>query len=507
MPINRIPMRLLTDLLPVRQCLLLVLPVIFLLPTLPVQGNGFEEPSLASRLETHVAVLSADSMEGRGLGTEGKILAKRYIAEQFRQAGIKPMGEDFLHHLRLRVGLAWVPAANVVGFLPGSDPALKDEYIVLGAHYDHLGYTYRDDERVVYPGADDNASGTAAVIELARHFAQNREAIGRSIVFIAFDGEESGLLGARKFVEDEGPADTLQIRLMFSLDMVGMYAANRGVHLLGMGTLDEGPAIADKLASGMGVSVRRMGSEIPSRTDTQPFGARGIPSVHVFTGSKSPYHKPEDTYDLLDYEGMARVMTFLMALVSDLSFRPSLEPSRYFASLQNPRGVRFIPGFVAHIGTSNHVFPDEYFSANSAFAFGAGLFMELQVGQKFSLQPEVLYDLNASKAIGGTYRRHSVTLPVNLNYNLVGGPREFFRMYPFVGGYYRHSFSGSDGELDLDLGDLHPAGEWGLNFGFGIEAMGIRLAYTWRTGLSDISSTPERPTRMNGSYLSLGFRF
>lgn len=468
---------------------------------------GNDLTSLAARLEAHLATLTADSMEGRGLGTDGKILAKRYIAEQFRLAGIEPLGEDFLQHLDLRVGVARVPATNVVGYLEGSDPVLKDEYIVLGAHYDHLGYDYRDGERVLFPGADDNASGTAAVIELARHFAQNRDAIGRSIVFIAFDGEESGLLGARKFVEDNGTIGTEQIKLMFSLDMVGMYEANRGVSLLGMGTLHGGSDLAQRLASAQGVSIRRMTKDLPIRTDTGPFGELGIPSVHVFTGTNSPYHRPEDTYDLLDYEGMARITTYLKALVSEMSLQPELQPSRRFVAMQNPRRVYFDAGFIAHLGGAKHVFPDEYYKARPVFAFATGLYLEMHVGRRLSVQPEVLYDFNGSKSPAGTYRRHSVTIPVNLNYKLVSGPGGFFRLFPFAGGYYRHSFSGKDGELDFDFDGLHPAGEWGLNFGAGLEVMRVRAAYTWRVGLSDISAVPERPAMTRGHYLTMGFRF
>lgn len=487
--------------------LLVLFPVLFFLPQPPAIANEPAASSLADRLETHVAVLSADSMEGRGLGTGGKVLVKQYIAEQFRLAGIKPVGEDFLHHLSLRVGVARVPAANVVGYLQGSDPVLKDEFIVLGAHYDHLGYDYRDGERVIFPGADDNASGTAAVIELARHFAQNRDAIGRSIVFVAFDGEESGLLGARKFVEENGVIGAEQIKLMFSLDMVGMYAANRGVSLLGMGTLHGGPTLAQSLAAAQGVSIRRMTKDLPIRTDTGPFGEIGIPSVHVFTGTNSPYHQPEDTYDLLDYEGMARITTYLKAMVSELSFQPELQPSRRFAGMLDPGGVYFDAGFVALLGSSGHLFPDEFFTADPAFAFGAGLFLEMHFGRRFSLQPEVLYDMNGSKSAAGTFRRHSVTIPVNLNYKLVTGPGGFFRFYPFAGGYYRHSFSGKDGDVELDFDGLHPAGEWGVNVGAGLEVMGIRIAYTWRSGLSDISVDPERTVRTRGRYVTMGFRF
>ncbi len=463
--------------------------------------------TLALRLQNHVAVLSADSMEGRGLGTAGKIRAKHYIADQFRSIGLETFGEDHFHHFDLRIGLAWVPGTNVVGYLRGSDPSLRDEYIVLGAHYDHLGYVYRDGERVLFPGADDNASGTAAIIELARFFKTNPGLAGRSIVFIAFDAEESGLLGASKFVEGNGVFNVEQARIMFSLDMIGMYSSNKGLEMTGIGMLEGGEVLAEAVAEAHGVRLRDTSANLAFRTDTRPFGNLGIPAVHVFTGLESPYHKPEDTYDLLDYEGMALITSYMKTLVAELSIVPELNPSPRVARMDHPLALRFSYGPLAHVGSAHHVYPDDFFSANNVFSFSAGLFWQLQVGKRFSFQSEVLYDYNGSKSAAGTYRRHAVTLPAFVGYCLIGDPGGMVRVYPLAGAFYRHTFSGSDGDDGLDLGGLDPEWDWGFNVGFGVDVMMVHVAYTWRRGMTDFSAGAGSERFDNGRFLTVGYRF
>lgn len=465
------------------------------------------EPSLADRLQKHVAILSSDSLEGRGLGTAGKILARDYIADHFRSFGLQPVNEDYFQHLDLRIGLARVPGTNVIGYLPGSDTALGGEYIVLGAHYDHLGYEYRNGERVIYPGADDNASGTAVMIEMARYFSENKEILGRSIIFIAFDAEESGLIGAQRFIGDNEVFDKESIKAMFSLDMVGMYEDNNGLNLLGIGTLEGGHDLARDVAEAEDIRLQRTTHDIEPRTDTRPFGNVGIPSIAAFTGRKSPYHKPEDTHDLLDYDGMARITGYLQALVTEMSMLPELFPSKRFARLQRPYALRFNAGVLGHIGSTHHVYPDEFFRARNVFAFSTGLFVQMHVGPKVSLQPEILYDYNGSQSAKGTYRRHSITIPVNLNVYIAGDPGGMIRAYPIAGGYFRLNMAGKDGDANLDFGTQHPGHEWGVNAGFGLEIMKVHVAYTWRRGLTNIS--PENDGRVFdiGRYLRIGYRF
>ncbi len=482
-------------------------PILFLF-FLPVASAAQSpEPSIASRLEKHVAILASDSLEGRGLGTEGKLKARDYIAEHFQSFGLQPVNEDYFQNLDLRIGLARVPGTNVIGYLPGSDAALRGEYIVLGAHYDHLGYEYQNDERVIYPGADDNASGTAVLIEMARYFSKNQETIGRSIIFIAFDAEESGLMGSQKFIGDNEVFDTEDIKTMFSLDMVGMYEANNGLNLLGIGTLDGGDVLAREVAEAEGIRLKRTTDDIEPRTDTRPFGNEGIPAIAAFTGTKSPYHKPEDTYDLLDYEGMARITEYLQALVTKMSVLPELSPSHRFARLQQPYALRFNAGVLGHIGGTHHRYPDEFFRANNVFAFSAGLFIQMHVGRTFSLQPEILYDYNGSQSAEGTYRRHSITFPVNLNYYIAGNPGGMFRAYPIAGGYFRFNMAGKDGDADLNFDTLHPGQEWGINAGFGLEIMKVHVAYIWQRGLTNISAIPDTNMFNIGRYLKIGYSF
>ncbi len=484
----------------------LTLSIFVILIIISPAASSAGEIHLAGRLEGHVSFLAADSLEGRGLGTRGKILAKEYIAAQFAQAGLIPYGDDYYQHLDLRIGLARVPASNVIGYLPATDARFKDQYILIGAHYDHLGYDYTEGERVIFPGADDNASGTAVMLELARYFASDASARGRGLIFIAFDAEESGLLGAQRFIEDNTVFALDEIQLMFSLDMLGMYEANRGVHLLGMGTLDGGKEVARRVASAGDISLRRLTSEVAMRTDTWPFGQEGIPSVHAFTGTRSPYHKPTDTYDLLDYEGMARITLYLQDLVTDLSKQESLNPSSELESLQDPSGLRLTAGAMLHLGGSHHRYPDEFFRAGNVFAGGMGFFLKLQTGHRLAFQPELLYDYNGSKSPEGTYRRHSLTVPFNVHFTLGGDPMQMVRLYPIAGAYYSYHFSGSDGDADLGFGDLHPDHEWGISAGFGLEVMRFQIGYTWRRGLTGLSPTDETDIFSTGRYFSIGYR-
>ena len=463
--------------------------------------------TLPGRLKRHVVTLTSDEMEGRGLGTKGKLLAKNYIADNFRDIGLTTFDglDEYFQHFELRIGLAIVKATNVVGFLEGSDPALKDEYIVIGAHYDHLGYRPVNG-RVVYPGADDNASGTAMLIELASFFAENPQMMGRSIIFIAFDAEESGLHGSEWFISGNKVVGRENVKLMFSLDMVGMLEANRGVDLRGISTLENGTGLAEKMASAQNLTIRRTTADLPVRTDTYPFGLAGIPSVHVFTGMESPYHSPEDTWDLLDYRGMARITLFMFSFVSRLSGLPELNPSRRFARLQHPWALRSNMGLIGLAGSTYHEYPDDFFRANNVFAFSSGIFFQMHFGYRLTLQQDAMFDYNGSRSPEGTFRRSSLIFPLNLHVNLASS-RGIGRFYSITGGYFRHNLWGRDGAEDLDFNTTHPGGEWGVNLGFGGEINRIQIATVWRKGITDITTADDTKIVENGVYFSLGYIF
>lgn len=411
-------------------------------------------------------------------------------------------------------------ATNVAGMVQGHDPELRNEYIVIGAHYDHIGFwpNLTGEERV-FNGADDNASGTAMMMELARYFAENPEKTARSLIFIAFDAEEIGLRGAYHFVEHSGLDDLSAIRLMFSLDMVGMYSArkrtkpipigflrHKGFDLKGIGAVAGGSALAAELADRQSVRINNTSADIEVRTDTWAFAEAGIPAAHLFTGTKSPYHEPQDTADLLDYEGMARLTTYMQDLISELSAQPALEPSPRFVRAITPGKVSTRYGFMLHLGTSTHRYPDAYYGAgNPLFSAGTGVFMQLHLGEHV-LQTELHYDYNGSVTAGGRFRRHSITMPVNWQGPIVYEAGGYFRLYSVTGLYGRYSFAGSAGGQDLDLGGIHRELEWGLNLGAGIQFDRYNVSYNWRRALSTIS-TDDPKSYARSSMLSVGYSF
>ena len=484
-----------------------LLAIIFLM-SLSLKAQEGRQTELSEKLKQHVAILASDSLEGRGLGTEGRILAQNYIAGHFKEIGLKPYNDEgYFQRFDLRINLVHVSGANVVGYLEGSDPDLKDEYLVIGAHYDHLGYKKNDDKKVIYHGADDNASGVATVIELARYFASNPNLVKRSLIFIAFDAEESGLLGSGKFISESKFFDINEIVAMFSLDMVGMYAANKGLDLKGLGSLHEGENLAAKIASSQGLHLKNTSAEIEAQTDTWPFGEKGIPAIHAFTSTKSPYHKPEDTFEKLDYEGMAKIKTFLQEMITEMLTMPEVGPSKRFERLQKPYAIQFIKGVTAGFGTSHHKYPDEFYTAKGVFAFNAGLFVQMHIGEKITLQPEVLFQDDGSKTPEGTFHRQSVIIPVNLHFNLVNQYGGMVKVFPFAGVYFRNSFGGKNGGNDLDFDETYNNQEWGMNVGLGMDIMKWQAKITGQRSFTNLLQTSENEIIPKGWYLSVGYKF
>lgn len=469
-----------------------------------------DDGDLNNRLRSHVKVLASDTLQGRGLGTEGAERARNYIIEQFREAGIAPMFEDYLQSFSFRQNLAWIPAHNIVGVIEGHDNYLKHEFIVIGAHYDHLGYDFRNDEKRIFPGADDNASGVAAIIELGRFFASLPEVLGRSIIIVAFDAEESGLLGSRHFVENS-PVPIENIRLMFSFDMVGMYEANRGLHLRGMASLLQGEELAQKVALRHDINLRQMGDNIERRTDTAPFGDAGIPAVHVYTGQKSPYHKPEDQYDLLDYEGMVVIHNFMKDFISDLSRESELRQSPSLtAHVLRETGIigrKPVAGFLLNTGRGFHRYPDEFFKAKPAFNVSTGFYFRIPLASVWSLQLEALYDLNSSRIQDGVFRRHSLTFPANIQISTPDVQGQDIRFYLFSGPYYRWSFSGESAGTKMDFDDVFRSDEWGYSIGVGLDIFSVTIGYTSRRAVTNLMQSEELTLLDSNGYFTIGYRF
>ena len=243
-------------------------------------------------------------------------------------------------------------AENVIGILPGSDPVLKNENIVIGAHYDHLGFGYygsRDSslEGQIHHGADDNASGTAVLLQVAQQLARSNPKPARTIVFAAFSGEEVGLLGSRRYIEHP-PFPLSTTKVMLNLDMVGRLRDNR-LTVFGTRSARELSGIINDAARPLGLEI--IESDRIGRSDYMSFYNRKIPALHFFTGSHLDYHRPSDTWDKLNTEGMARISDLVTAVAQKLA---GTRDAMVFVSLPSrpPADREESPrGYGAYLGT------------------------------------------------------------------------------------------------------------------------------------------------------------
>jgi len=233
---------------------------------------------------------------------------------------------------------------NVAALIAGTDPGLRDEYIVVGAHYDHLGMggqgsgSRAPDTIAVHYGADDNASGVAAVIELAEKMAAGKNN-RRSVIFAAFGAEEMGLIGSKAFVADP-PVETSRMTAMFNFDMIGrLDAENKALSIGGTQTAKEIEEIIHRLNPGFQLALSGEGI---GPSDHASFYLQNIPVFFISTGAHADYHTPADTPGKINYEGAVEVMEFAHTLVSEIA---SLDSALTFREagprVQRTRGGRF----------------------------------------------------------------------------------------------------------------------------------------------------------------------
>lgn len=214
--------------------------------------------------------------------------------------------------------------ANIVALLEGTDPALKDEYILVGAHFDHLGYggpgsgSRMPDTTAIHNGADDNASGVAAVLELAQYFSQSGADHPRSMIFAAFSAEESGLVGS-KFLSKHLPVKAEKIIAMLNFDMIGRYNREKGkISIGGTGTSLEADSIIDIVAKNRIFGIAKSPDGY-GPSDHASFYSAGIPVFFISTGAHKDYHTPMDDVEFIDGEGAKDITIFGADLISNIA--------------------------------------------------------------------------------------------------------------------------------------------------------------------------------------------
>lgn len=286
----------------------------------PITAAPDSAPSVeVSSLIEHVEILTSPAFAGRLPLTAGGRLAGDYVAERFAEAGLMPWENEKNYAQRFGVGI------NMIAVLPGSDPVLADQFVVLSAHYDHLG----TENGAVFPGAADNAAGVAVLLETARVLANSPRRPARSVVFAAFDAEEQGLYGSYLFTARED-FDTARFAGLVNLDMLGR--ATFGVRsdtLIAVGTRRYPRLRATLQAAGedAGLDVLPIGRELVGpRSDHVAFEPMGRPWVFLTCGPFADYHTPRDTPDKLDYSLIERSTAVVLDAVTWLADAPAVEP-------------------------------------------------------------------------------------------------------------------------------------------------------------------------------------
>lgn len=319
-------------------------------------------------MEEDVSVLANDSLNGRKTGSKDEKKAAEYIAKRFTDLGLQAKGTDgYFQKFTFKAsknphqeaeftsekndpstGLRAETGENVIAYLDNK----AENTVVIGAHYDHLGMggegsLYREGE-AIHNGADDNASGVAMLLHLADSLQKKDSPKNNNYLFIAFSGEEEGLLGSNYFVKNP-TIDTKKITYMLNMDMVGRLNSEKTLAVYGIGT---SPILKQTVNANAGDLKIVENESGVGPSDHTSFYLADIPVLHFFTGQHEDYHKPSDDTEKVNFEGMEMVSNYIFSIIKDLDSQKKLP----FRKTKNESEV--VPDFKVTLG----VVPDYLFS-------------------------------------------------------------------------------------------------------------------------------------------------
>lgn len=467
----------------------------------------------ADILSEHVHYLASDELRGRKAGSEEAQMAREYIINEFNQAGLVPFFQKgFRQHFQVD-GKGY---CNAVGMIEGSDPVLKNEYIVLGAHFDHLGVR----NGKIYPGADDNASGSAALIEVAKALVAKKDMLKRSVILAGFDAEEIGLYGSTflsKTLADSVGVNN--IKLMMSIDMVGYYRQSGNLVLQGSSTIKDGKLLLTEEANRVDINVKTKSFEnsIFTATDTEGFARKGVATLAVTTGLKSPYHKPEDVADSVDYAGLDKVTQYISELTV-VACDPYLQPSGKVAPKHAEKRDPFMLGVDLGLGSAHMMFKEGGFRTEGGAAFSAGVSAKFLVKNELGFKTGAYFEkLTTSFPItenlyyqSARYGQTQFTVPLEAIAML--GENHFY-FYAGLGIYYSHALnSGIVGKSEMSQIAVLPGEirknqtglEAEIGFTFGAFTIGAEARSQWGNLFKGLD-TPR--TRLSYGLFKVGYTF
>ena len=293
-----------------------------------------EQQNPIEQIKSDLLVLASDSLQGREVGTEGERMAAAYIASRFEDLGLKPSGTSgyfqpfFVKdadnpHEQAAISsedtVQGIEGRNVIALMdnPGSD------IVVIVAHYDQLGYgsfssLHRGDS-AIHNGADDNASGIAAMLAIANYFKSN--SINSDLLFIGFSGEEKGLWGSNYFTKNP-TVDLSNVNFMVNMDMVGRLDTAKGIAIHGTGTAPIWSEVIDQ-SNTVGLKVIKKESGV-GPSDHTSFYLQDLPVLHFFTGQHADYHKPTDDVEKINIDGILKIATHIENIIQNLDQQPKL---------------------------------------------------------------------------------------------------------------------------------------------------------------------------------------
>ena len=270
-----------------------------------------------SRLQEDIFKLAGDEMEGREPGTNGEIKARNYLISRMREIGLNPRGTDgfiqaFTYFEKANQNEVSVQAHNVIGFIDNG----ANKTVVITAHYDHLGYGGSGSKykgpRQIHNGADDNASGTAALLELAHLIKNNKIKEDNNFLFIAFSAEEKGLLGSKYYVMNPS-LNFNEINYVLNMDMLGRMEPGMALTIEGLGSsLIWESSLKEIECDAFPLTLKKREN---GPSDHAPFYEAGIPSLHFWTGKHDDYHKPTDDAEKINFEAESQIISFIEALI------------------------------------------------------------------------------------------------------------------------------------------------------------------------------------------------
>jgi Zn-dependent M28 family amino/carboxypeptidase len=306
---------------------------ILLLAAITIHTGLFSQEISVDRLKKDITYLASDKLKGRGTGTKGEKKSASYIAAEFKKTGLLPKGTSgyyfpftFKHKTDPKDSASKTitrKGKDVVGYLDNGAAMT----VVIGAHYDHLGLGHdhnsldANPQKKIHNGADDNASGVAGVLELARYYAGNGVKEKVNFLFICFSGEELGLIGSKKFCENP-TIDLKTVDFMINMDMIGrLNDSTKALVIYGVGTAPDWVPMIDHMKTVF--HIKKDSSGI-GPSDQTSFYLKEIPVLHFFTGQHSDYHKPSDDVEKINFDGEKMVLEYITLIIEQASEKPKL---------------------------------------------------------------------------------------------------------------------------------------------------------------------------------------